>query len=176
MPIAGITSTLAGQPDLYKGAATKNKEEFSLETASAQRTHLTKENTSTSLVKTEENKKTFWDQLTNQVKKTSNETVAAEPASYEQRLNQIQKKGKILLEHPLPSVMKDYLSDVKSFLNDVRENAYSGKSEDGVFKKLDLADEKLEKLAENLLQEQKPELNLAASLGELQGLLIDIFV
>lgn len=175
MAISGITSTLAGQPDLYKGAATKNKEEFSLESASSQRTHIAKENASTSLVKSEE-KKNFWDQLTSQVKKTSNETVVAEPASYEQRLSQIQKKGKILLEHPLPSVMKDYLSDVKSFLNDVRENAYNGQTKDGVFEKLDLADEKLEKLAENLLQEQKPELNLAASLGELQGLLVDIFV
>lgn len=170
MPIHGVAAALPGGQDLYQGLQTKNKsdEEFSLN-AKAQHTGTA--------VATVETKKTFWDQFSNQVNKAADATNQTSTGkTYEERLADIKTKGNLILHHPLPNLVKDYLSDVKSLLNDARKNGYNGKHEDGVFKKLDLADEKLIKLTDAMLAEQKPEIDLVASLGELQGLLVDIFV
>jgi uncharacterized protein YaaR (DUF327 family) len=92
------------------------------------------------------------------------------------RLSEILKKGAILRQHPTPGVLDDYVASVKGFLNDVRDNAYSPEKKDGLFQHLNTVDEHLDKLAKQFLAEQKPEMKLVDSLGELEGLLIDIFV
>lgn len=170
MPISGINNALTAGQDLYKGLMSKNAEEFSLEKQADKLNTAASEKT-----KQAESKKNFWDHLTTQVSKNTPKQTE-EVKTFEERFADIKRKGDIALHHPLPAIVKDYVNEVKSFINDARQNAYSGKSKDGVFEKLDLVDEKLEKLADELLAEQKPGLNLAASLGELQGLLVDIFV
>lgn len=92
------------------------------------------------------------------------------------RLQDIQKKGSLLKQHPMPDMVKNYISEVRDFLTDLREGAYASNERDGVFQKIDVVDEKLDQLANQVLEEEKEGFELADSLGELQGLLIDILV
>lgn len=96
--------------------------------------------------------------------------------SMENRLADIQRKGLLLRHHPLPDIAEEYVDSIKGFLKDVRDHAYQSNSKDNIFQKVDVVDKKLDSLAEKLINEQKPEIDLVASLGELEGLLIDIFV
>ena len=92
------------------------------------------------------------------------------------RLNDIALKGKILLEHPTRDSVGSYIKDMKDFLGDVKDHAHNLKHKDGLFQRIEIADIDLDKLSEELLKEQKAELALVNSLGQLQGLLVDVFV
>lgn len=175
MAITGIAATSSGGQDLYQGLVNKNTgEEFSLDKQTSKSNEAKNPKQINALASVDESKKNFWDNFSLQVSKNTNP--AQEQKSYEERFADIKRKGDIAMQHPLPGVVKDYVSDLRNFLNDVRDNAFTGQSKDGIFEKLDLADEKLQKLADQLLAEEKPKLDLVASLGELQGLLVDIFV
>lgn len=91
------------------------------------------------------------------------------------RLADLKAKGNILRHHPLPNMVKSYVKDLKDFLGDLREHAYQAEHKDELFQRMKVVDENLDKLADKLLDEQKHELALVASLGELQGLLVDVF-
>lgn len=92
------------------------------------------------------------------------------------RLADIQYKGRLLREHPLPNLIKDYISDVKDFLQDARDHAYKGDFKENIFEKISVADKELDGIAKKLLEQEKEAFGLVHSLGRLEGLLIDIFV
>ncbi len=92
------------------------------------------------------------------------------------RVSEIGLKGKALLEHPHRSMVEDYLSSVKDLLKDVSKHGFESKNKGEIFERVDVVDKKLTKLADQLLSSQGRELDLVNSLGELQGLLVDIFV
>ena len=92
------------------------------------------------------------------------------------RLADIKYRGKMLLHHPLETSVKSYMKDLKDFLSDVRDHAYGSQQRDNLFQKINVVDSKLDKLGDELLQGQTNELALLDSLGQLQGLLVDIYV
>lgn len=92
------------------------------------------------------------------------------------RLASLKAKGTLVLHHPLDSTVKSYVKDLKDFLGDIRDHAYDSMNKNDHFQRIDVADTKLDALAEDLLQTEKAELALLESLGELQGLIIDIYV
>ncbi len=94
----------------------------------------------------------------------------------QEQLNELRKQAKDLLHHPNPDQVRTYVSNTKSFLGDLRDAAYNTNKQNDLFKKLDLVDQDLEKMADTFLEDNQKEFALVNSLGELQGLLIDIFV
>jgi len=133
---------------------------------------LTQETLATKNTEIIEKPKTgFFEQLLNQ--KNSKENISLE--SMRMRFSELQAKGKIIRSHPLPSVVKDYTRDLKNFLGDLKDQAYQAEHKDELFQRLKIADENLDKLVDETLNDQKKELAIVASLGELQGLLIDVF-
>lgn len=126
-------------------------------------------------VKTEEAKKTnFLEQLLNKSKSTNKGSSVAE---MQLRLVDIKKLGITLRHHPEPSMVKSYVSEVKNFLDDLRDKAYQGhKSPEDLFEKINIVDKHLDKLADDFLSSQKNEFALVNSLGVLEGLLVDILV
>ncbi len=96
--------------------------------------------------------------------------------SMQNRLADIKYKGKMLLHHPLESSVKSYMKDVKEFLADIRDHAYGSEQRDNLFQKINVVDNDLDQLGEKLLQGQTSELALIDSLGQLQGLLVDVYV
>ncbi len=94
----------------------------------------------------------------------------------QKRFSDLRRKGQMMQHHPTPDNVKTYVSDVRDFLSDLRDGAYSGQTKEGMFEKLDLVDEKLEQISQDFFKEQKNEMALVASLGELEGLLVDVFV
>jgi uncharacterized protein YaaR (DUF327 family) len=119
----------------------------------------------------EKSKTGFFDQLLNQ--KTSKDNVSLE--SMKMRFSELQAKGKLVRSHPLPSVVKDYAKDLKNFLGDLKDRTYQAEHHENLFQRIKVADENLDKLVDETLSDQKKEINIIASLGELQGLLIDVF-
>jgi len=93
------------------------------------------------------------------------------------RADSIRERGAILKKHPMPDLVKEYLGEVRDFLDDIRQNAYEGNfDDDGIFQKLDVVDDKLDQLAAEIIDTEKEGFEIADSLGQLEGLLIDIFV
>lgn len=89
------------------------------------------------------------------------------------RLSDIQRRGKLLLHHP--SSVKSYVKDMQDFLGDLREHAYGAKYKDDLFQRIDTLNSQLDDLGDELLNSQQQEMALVNSLGELQGLLVDVF-
>ncbi|MDA0771748.1 MAG: DUF327 family protein [Cyanobacteria bacterium] len=92
------------------------------------------------------------------------------------RLAGLRAKGVVVLHHPLDSSVKSYVKDLKDFLTDIRDHAYDSQSKDDHFQRIEIVDSKLDALAEELFATEQAELALVDSLGELQGLIIDIYV
>ncbi|MBT6844028.1 MAG: DUF327 family protein [Candidatus Melainabacteria bacterium] len=92
------------------------------------------------------------------------------------RLAGLRAKGVIVLHYPIDANVKSYVNDLKDFLADIRDHAYDSQSQDDNFQRIDIVDSKLDALAEELLATEQAELSLVDSLGELQGLIIDIYV
>ena len=93
------------------------------------------------------------------------------------QLADIKQKGKLIQSHPLPKMVREYVSEVRSFLTDVKDHAFQHRTNDeGLFERMEVIDSKLSELGDQLLDEQKNELEIVANLGELQGLLIDFYV
>ncbi len=135
------------------------------ETAAAQKAIATKTDTT---------KTNFFEQF-----KFSSRNQSESKPSYEQlqeRAENIRRAGAFLQKHPMPEMVKTYINDVRDLLSDLSDQAYAGDHQDGLFQKLNVIDEKLDALADKVLSDEKNGLELADSLGELDGLLIDIFV
>ncbi|MFI3176589.1 MAG: YaaR family protein [Eubacteriales bacterium] len=79
--------------------------------------------------------------------------------------------------------MKRYRSLVKEFMNEVvthshefsRENFLDRRGRHRVYGIVKLVDEALDALAQELVQEEKDHLNILNKIGEIRGLLLDIF-
>ncbi len=122
----------------------------------------------------EEPKLNFFEQFKLGIRQTADTKPSAE--QLEQRAADIRRMGAFLQKHPMPEMVKDYITQVRGLLADINDQAYSANKRDGLFQKLDVVNEKLDALADKVLSDEKDGLELAQSLGELNGLLIDIFV
>lgn len=121
-----------------------------------------------------EPKLNFFEQFKLNIRQAS-ETKAS-PEQLQERAADIRRMGAFLEKHPMPEMVKDYITQVRDLLGDISDQAYSANKRDGLFQKLDVVNEKLDALADKVLADEKDGLELAQSLGELNGLLIDIFV
>ena len=79
--------------------------------------------------------------------------------------------------------MKHYRGLVKEFLNEVvsrshafsRENFLDRRGRHRVYGIIRLVDEKLDELAQELVKDERDTISILAKVGEIRGLLLDIF-
>ncbi len=156
MPIEPINSTPIGVD-----ALTSNP---------GQRSAINKTDNAISTESTTNKSESFFDKLLNRKLKPT-------PAQdLQTRMETLTKLGAAIQQHPMPALIEDYISNTQALLTDVNDNAYGSQYKDKLFEKLNVVNEKLIKVADDFQQSQKPTMDIVASLGELQGLLIDIFV
>lgn len=98
-------------------------------------------------------------------------------------LKDITTQGNLIAKHMDIRDMKKYRGLVKDFLNEVvyrshkfsRENFLDRKGRHRVYGIIRLVDENLDALAEELIKDEKDHLAILARIGDIQGLLLDIF-
>ena len=110
-----------------------------------------------------------------------------EEAQLQEKLNglmtDITRQGEKLAEHMDIRDMKKYRELVKDFLNEVvnrshkfsRENFLDRRGRHRVYGIIRLVDENLDELAGELVKDEKDHLAILDKIGEIQGLLLDIF-
>ncbi len=95
----------------------------------------------------------------------------------------ITMQGKKISKHMDVRDMKRYRSLIKDFLNEIvnrshkfsRENFLDRKGRHRVYGIIRLIDENLDALAEELMKEEKDNISILGKIGEIRGLLLDIF-
>ncbi|MCR5510004.1 hypothetical protein SAMN02910292_03080 [Lachnospiraceae bacterium XBB2008] len=100
-----------------------------------------------------------------------------------QMMEEIESQGNRLAKHHDIRDMKKYRTLVKGFLNEIitrshsfsRENFLDRKGRHRVYGIVRLVDETLDSLAQELVKEEKDHLAILAKIGEIRGLLLDIF-
>ena len=114
-------------------------------------------------------------------------TSAIEEAQLQERLNtlldKITNQGERIAQHMDIRDMKKYRGLVKDFLNEIvnrshkfsRENFLDRKGRHRVYGIIRLVDVTLDELAGELVKEEKDHLAILSKIGEIQGLLLDIF-
>ncbi len=114
-------------------------------------------------------------------------TSAINEAGLEERLNtlldEITNQGERIAQHMDIRDMKKYRGLVKDFLNEVvnrshkfsRENFLDRRGRHRVYGIIRLVDANLDELAGELVKEEKDHLSILGKIGEIQGLLLDIF-
>ncbi len=98
-------------------------------------------------------------------------------------MEEISKQGKKLSKKMDVRDMKKYRSLVKDFLNEVinrshafsRENFLDKKGRHRVYGIIKLIDQNLDELAQELMKEEKDHIAILGKIGEIRGLLLDIF-
>ena len=98
-------------------------------------------------------------------------------------MEEIEAQGGRLAKHRDIRDMKKYRALVKGFLNEVvsrshafsRENFLDRRGRHRVYGIIRLVDETLDELAKELVKEEKDNLAILAKIGEIRGLLLDIF-
>ncbi len=98
-------------------------------------------------------------------------------------LNEITTQGERIAQHMDIRDMKKYRGLVKDFLNEVvnrshkfsRENFLDRRGRHRVYGIIRLVDETLDELAGELVKDEKDHLGILEKIGEIQGLLLDIF-
>jgi hypothetical protein len=110
-----------------------------------------------------------------------------EEAELQARLNtlmeEITMQGERLAKKRDVKDMKHYRGLVKSFLNEVvthshsfsRENFLDRRGRHRVYGIIRLVDENLDQLAQELMKDEKDNLAILGKIGEIKGLLLDIF-
>jgi uncharacterized protein YaaR (DUF327 family) len=109
--------------------------------------------------------------------------MAKKPKNIEQSkqyMDEIKKKGNRLILTQTYADVKSYKNSIREYLRSVVEHMYSldknmGFWETQYFTTVDTVNSKLEELTTNILNEQKEVINVAATIDEIQGLLIDIY-
>lgn len=113
-------------------------------------------------------------------------TSKIEEAELQEKLNglmeEIDKQGKKISEHMDVRDMKKYRGLVKEFMNEVvnrshkfsRENFLDRRGRHRVYGIVRLVDKNLDELAEELVKEEKNNIDVLNKVGEIRGLLIDI--
>ena len=98
-------------------------------------------------------------------------------------MEEITMQGDKLAKHRDIRDMKRYRGLVKDFLNEIinrshsfsRENFLDRRGRHSVYGIVRLVDEKLDELAQELVKDEKDNLNILSKIGEIRGLLLDIF-
>ena len=99
-------------------------------------------------------------------------------------LNDIAAQGEHIAKHMDIRDLKKYRELVKEFLNEVvyrshkfsRENFLDRRGRHRVYGIVRLIDENLDELAAALLNDEKDHLAILARIGDIQGLLLDLFI
>lgn len=114
-------------------------------------------------------------------------TSAIEDAGLQEKLNglltDITTQGNVIAQHMDIRDMKKYRGLVKDFLNEVvnrshkfsRENFLDRKGRHRVYGIVKLIDKNLDELAEELIKDETDHISILNKIGEIQGLLLDIF-
>lgn len=114
-------------------------------------------------------------------------TSAIGEAELQQRLNllleDITKQGNLIAQHMDIRDMKRYRGLIKDFLNEVvnrshkfsRENFLDRKGRHRVYGIVKLVDKNLDELAEELVKDESDHITILDRIGEIAGLLLDIF-
>lgn len=97
-------------------------------------------------------------------------------------MNEITEQGKKISKHTDVRDMRKYRQLVKEFINEVvyrshefsRENFLDKRGRHRVYGIIKLVDENLDKLAGELLKDEKDNLTILNLVGEIRGLLLDI--
>jgi len=106
-----------------------------------------------------------------------------ENVSLETLLDDVHSIGEKLIEKPFISNIKEYKQAVRRFLAYVINNAYSAESkierrtlkrDEKKWINIKVVDEKLEKLALYIIQNQKGQLTILKKIEEIEGILIDL--
>jgi len=98
-------------------------------------------------------------------------------------LEEITRQGDKLAKHRDVKDMKRYRGLIKDFLNEVvnrshefsRENFLDRKGRHRVYGIIRLVDKNLDELAQELVKDEKDNLSILEKIGEIRGLLLDIF-
>ncbi len=98
-------------------------------------------------------------------------------------MEEITRQGDKLKKHRDIRDMKKYRSLVKDFLNEVvsrshdfsRENFLDRKGRHRVYGIIRLVDKNLDELAQALLADEKDDLQILQKIGEIEGLILDLF-
>ncbi len=104
-------------------------------------------------------------------------------ARLESLMNEISAQGKKISKKMDVRDMKKYRSLIKDFLNEVvsrshefsRENFLDKKGRHRVYGIIKLVDQNLDELAAELMKEEKDQIAILNKIGEIRGLLLDIF-
>lgn len=110
-----------------------------------------------------------------------------EEAQLQERLTammeEITRQGDKLAKHRDVKDMKRYRGLIKDFLNEIvnrshefsRENFLDRKGRHRVYGIIRLVDKNLDELAQELVKDEKDNLSILEKIGEIRGLLLDIF-
>ena len=98
-------------------------------------------------------------------------------------LNEITTQGERIAQHMDIRDMKKYRGQIKDFLNEVvnrshkfsRENFLDRRGRHRVYGIIRLVDSNLDELAQELCEEEKDHIKILSKIGEIAGLLLDIF-
>ena len=101
----------------------------------------------------------------------------------EAMLKDITKQGELIARHMDIRDMKKYRGKIKEFLNEIvnrshkfsRENFLDRKGRHRVYGLIRLVDSNLDELAQELCEEEKDHIKILSKIGEITGLLLDIF-
>lgn len=104
-------------------------------------------------------------------------------AKVEELMNDITAQGTRIAEHMDIRDLKRYRGLVREFLEEVvyrshkfsRENFLDRRGRHRVYGIIKLIDENLDALASELVEDEKDHLSILSKIGEIQGLLLDIF-
>ena len=97
-------------------------------------------------------------------------------------MDEITEQGKKISEHMDIRDMKKYRGLVKDFMNEVvnrshkfsRENFLDHRGRHRVYGIIRLIDENLDELAQELVEDEKNQIDILSRIGEIEGLLLDI--
>ena len=100
-----------------------------------------------------------------------------------QMMEEITRQGDKLAKHRDIKDMKRYRTLIKDFLNEIvnrshafsRENFLDRKGRHRVYGIIRLIDKNLDELAQELVKDEKDNLSILSKIGEIRGLLLDIF-
>lgn len=98
-------------------------------------------------------------------------------------MEEITMQGNKLAKHRDIKDMKKYRGLIKDFMNEIvnrshsftRENFLDKRGRHRVYGIVKLVDEKLDELAQELVKDEKDNLGILSMIGEIRGLLLDIF-
>ena len=98
-------------------------------------------------------------------------------------MNEISEQGERIAKKKDIKDMRRYRSLIKDFMNEIvsrshafsRENFLDRKGRHRVYGIIRLVDQNLDELAEELIKEQKDNLTILQKIGDIRGLILDIF-